>query len=93
MNQEIYYKAEIQINPNQSLLEIESKGKLCFIEFKVLKVKGNFLTIELSHECNAEFTGEEIKSFIYEKLSKQIEFFEITFLELKEETEIYSPLN
>lgn len=87
MEQEIYYQAEIQIDEYQDIKEIEQSLKKSFTHSKIIKVKGNYLKFELTSFYNAKFTKDEIESFIYNEIIKEIRFYELNVLSIKEEKE------
>lgn len=92
MEQEIYYKAELLIDDIQEISDIERLLKERFLQAKIIKVKGNYLTLEFYTSYNAKFSREDIESFIYVELTKLISFHELNLICLKEEKDIYQNL-
>ena len=90
MEQEIYYKAEIEVQDSDNIIDIENKLKNTFIDSKISFVKGNVLKFEITTSYDTKFSLEDIESFIYVRLTKILTFYSINVLCIKDEYEIYN---
>jgi len=96
MNQEINYKANVEMKSHGSFLSTVEKIKRKFDDIKIT----NIITItkdyhfsfdiEIKTDIHASFCKEKIKNVMFGEILRTIFFESLAFKELKEEAEIYA---